>query len=164
MTDASAPESPKITPKAASIELNVLAPEVWLRATFAPKWFADTSHEATLQGGDARRREIVLAVCFIESYLLEWTRDEVLKGNFRALDDYFPADDREGITDRWKTVTKKLVADDRINARPDYLRSAAWADFIKLVRCRDGLVHARTGRPQTGDTPKMLSRHRPSTN
>jgi hypothetical protein len=154
MTDEPSSDSPRITPKSGSAGFDVSAPEVWLHATFAPKWFLDMSHEATLQGGDARRREIVFAVCFVESYLLEWTRDEPLKRDFRALDAYFPADDREGITGRWKTVTKNLLADGRIRAHPDYSRSAAWTDFIKLVRYRDGLVHARTGRPQTGDTPR----------
>jgi hypothetical protein len=154
VTDAPSSGSLRVTPKSGTAEFGVLAPEVWLLATFAPKWFADMSHEAALEGGDARRREIVFAVCFVESYLLEWTRDEPLKRDFRALDRYFPADDREGITSRWKTVTKDLLADGRIRAHPDHSRSAAWTDFIKLVGYRDGLVHARTGRPQTGDTPK----------
>ena len=125
----------------------------WLHATFAPAWFADATREARVTGPDARRREILFAVCFVESYLLEWVRDDVLKREFRAVDKYLPADDRQGITDRWKTVTKMLNADGRIAAHPDYLRSAVWRDFLRVVGFRDGLVHGRTGRPQTGDTP-----------
>jgi hypothetical protein len=142
------------SPAAASAGSAVSGPQVWLHQTFAPKWFADMSDEATQPGGDARRREIIFSVCFVESYLLEWTRDEPLNRDFGALDRYLPADDRKGIVDRWKRVTKRLLADDRIMAHPNYSRSAAWADFIKLVRFRDGLIHARTGRPQTGNMPR----------
>ena len=61
----------------------------WLHASFASKWFGDAHREAALEGGDARRREILLAVCFVESYLLEWTRDEALRRDYRALSRYF---------------------------------------------------------------------------
>jgi hypothetical protein len=92
-------------------------------------------------------------VCFIESYLSEWVRDEALHRAFKELDKYLPSDDRQGIIDRLKTVTKMLRDDGRILAHPDYGRSAAWREFIRLVRFRDGLVHGLTGRPRTADTP-----------
>jgi hypothetical protein len=107
-----------------------------------------------VSGPDARRREILFAACFVESYLLEWVRDYVLDHEFRVVDKYLPSDDRQGITERWKTVTKMLHADGRIAAQPDYLHSSAWRDFIRLVGFRDGLVHCRIGRPQTGETPR----------
>jgi hypothetical protein len=52
---------------------------VWLTASFAREWFNDAVHEART-GGDiqAKRREIVFAVSFAESYLFEWVRDQVL--------------------------------------------------------------------------------------
>jgi hypothetical protein len=96
----------------------------------------------------------LFAACFIESYLLEWTRDEALRGKLRLLDDYLPAHDRDGISERWKRVTKKLHKDGRISAPPNYKLSPAWAEFVKLVRYRDGLVHGRSGRPRTSNTPK----------
>ena len=51
---------------------------VWQNFRFAPDWFEDTRQEAGVSGTPARRREIVFAVCFIESYLYEWVLNEVL--------------------------------------------------------------------------------------
>jgi hypothetical protein len=53
--------------------------ELWLAASFASSWFRDALVEAQRSKGDidARRRGILFAVCFVESYLLEWTRDLV---------------------------------------------------------------------------------------
>ena len=49
--------------------------ELWRSASWASRWFADASREAHIGPDvDARRREIVFAVCFVESYLFEWTR------------------------------------------------------------------------------------------
>ena len=50
---------------------------------FAPDWLRDARSEAMLlEDIDSRRREIVFAVCFIESYLFEWVRDDVLCRNY----------------------------------------------------------------------------------
>jgi len=151
--DASPPESPILTPRTGT--LNIIGGEVrfWLHATFAPGWYSDAVREAAVSGADARRREILFAVCFVESYLLEWVRDEALHRDYKALDKYLPSDDRQGISERWKTVTKRLREDGLIPGHPDYGRASQWRDFIRLIRFRDGLVHGRTGRPQTTDTP-----------
>jgi len=125
---------------------------LWRSATFAPRWFEDAKREAAVVGIDARRREILFAVCFAESYFLEWVRDEVLKRKFAALDEYFPPDDGRGVLDRWKEVPKLLRTKGLIQAPPDYGRSF-WQDFTKLVDYRNGLVHARASRPQADHTP-----------
>src|SRR5919112_3743691 len=69
---------------------------VWLTYSFAPEWFEDALNEAK-RGADhnARRREIVFAVCCAESYLFEWVRDEIIgKSNMerlmKYLNKYFP--------------------------------------------------------------------------
>jgi hypothetical protein len=126
--------------------------DIWLAAVFAPKWFDDAAHEAASVGPDARRREIVFAVCFAESYLLEWVRRDVLK-DLRRLDDYFPPGDRRSVTDRWKEVPKQLHQDGLTRGHPDY-GQRFWADFMRLVDYRHGLVHGRASRPDKDDLPE----------
>jgi len=95
-----------------------------------------------------RRREITFAVAAVESYLLEWVRDEVLSRDFRRLDEYFPPNERRPIADKWKLVPKKLVDDGLLAAAPD-CSGATWRDFRILVDYRNGLIHARASRPET---------------
>ena len=56
--------------------------EIWLAYSFAPRWFADAVRELNtlLTDVDARQREILFSVAFGESYIVEWVRDEVLRG------------------------------------------------------------------------------------
>jgi hypothetical protein len=108
--------------------------------------------EAVQSGGDARRREILFAVCFAETYLVEWVRDEVLQRKFDGLKGYFPLDDDRGVIRRWKEVPKLLCAQKLIPAPPDYGRRI-WRDFTELVDYRNGLVHADASRPQADHTP-----------
>src|SRR5688572_8593570 len=72
-------------------------PTVWITSSFAPAWFQDALREARM-GTDhtARRSEIVFAVCFAESYLVEWVRDAVLKGRMEQLSTYFPPGEQIG--------------------------------------------------------------------
>lgn len=126
--------------------------DVWLAASFEPKWFDDAVREAVSIGPDARRREIVFAVCSAESYLLEWVRRDVLK-KIGRLNEYFPlGGDQGGVIDRWKRVTKKLHADGLTSGCPDYGQEF-WTNFRKLVEYRNGLVHARSSRPTKDDLP-----------
>src|ERR1700722_12245320 len=84
-------------------------PAEWLAtsivmADFARDWFDDARNEATKETAAARRREIVFAVCALESYLLEWARD-ILLSKFSAaellskLETYFPKGQKHPITD-----------------------------------------------------------------
>ncbi len=115
------------------------APEVWVHSSFARHWFEDALREArTGTDYNARRREIVFAVCFIESYLFEWVRDEALKRDFKRLRDYLPATDKRGIRERWKEVIKQLGKDGLLPATPDF-GLPYWEDFQTLVKFRDGL-------------------------
>ena len=149
------PRRQNITIKPGPIEVRLTPGTVtlWRSATFALHWFDDAKREATARGVDARRREIPFAVCFAETYLLEWVRDEVLKRKFAALDEYFPPDDRRGVIERWREVPKSLHAKGLIQAPPDYGKGRFWQDFTKLVDYRNGLVHARASRPQADHMP-----------
>lgn len=123
---------------------------IWRTFSFAPEWFRDAQQQAALQEHSARRREIVFAVCAAESYLLEWVRDSVLDRDFKALDKYFPPSDRRPIIDKWKDVPKRLQRDGLIPRAPD-LGGSTWSDFRRLVEFRNGLIHARSSRPETED-------------
>ena len=123
------------------------APGVWPLASFAQSWLRDAWLESSLGGPDHRRHEVLFSVCLVESYLFEWVRDAILRRDFRALSRYFPPGERRGIEQKIKQVMKELHADRRVKAVPSFA-TTRWADFLDLVRFRDGLVHASTGRPQ----------------
>jgi hypothetical protein len=131
---------------------------LWRDYSFAPEWFADAITEARSGPGHAhRRREILHAVCFVESYLFEWVRDDILQREFGGLDKYFPADDRRGIRERWKEVLKSLLDDHLLPTLPSFT-DPGWVDFITLVTYRDGLVHVKASRP---DTATLAEEQRP---
>jgi len=149
--------SEQITPGSGEMSLAGYAPPVWIASTFAPRWYADAIQEARVGvGRDARRREIVFAVCSAESYLVEWVRDSVLNREFDDLSKYFPAGKLEGILDRWKRVVKDLTADGRIS-KSQAFGGKVWQDFVELVEYRNGLVHGRSSRPATSGQPANLN-------
>jgi hypothetical protein len=121
--------------------------QAWAAASFAREWFTDARKEAKGLDRNARRREIVFAVCFMESYLIEWVRDQIAGLRIDMLTHYFPAVDQRGICERWKGVLKKLYADNRISAVPSFAGSS-WCNFVTLLKYRNGLVHARASRPE----------------
>jgi hypothetical protein len=126
---------------------------LWLTASFARQWYEDALAEVrpddTFQH---RRREILFAVCAVESYLLEWVRDEVLSRDFTALETYFPPGVHRPIKDRWKEVLNKLHSHGRISKYPDH-STRVWQDFVVLLTYRDGLVHAGVSRPEPDELP-----------
>lgn len=64
-----------------------------------------------------------------------------------------PAEDRRGVTERWKSIPKELVADDVIPEAP-HLEGPLGVEWQRLVDFRDGLVHANASRPQTTNLPE----------
>ena len=131
---------------------------VWLTYSFAPEWFEDALNEAkTGADHNARRREIVFAVCCAESYLFEWVRDEIIGKSdmerlMKYLNKYFPPERKMRVLDRWKFVTKQLWKDGFI-LEPDFSQDY-WGNFTKLVDMRNGLVHASASRPETAQQPQ----------
>lgn len=123
------------------------APGVWPLASFAQSWLRDAWLEASLDGPDHRRHEVLFSVCLVESYLFEWVRDAIVRRDFRALSRYFPPGERRGVEQRFKQVMKELHADGLVKAPPSF-GTTEWADFLDLVRLRDGLIHASISRPQ----------------
>ena len=130
----------------------------WRSTSFAPDWLIDALEETKKpHDRNTRRREIVFAVCFAESYLFEWTRDDALGRDFHLLKHYFPAQRKLGVEDRYKIVLKQLADDHRILSEPGWTQPF-WAEFLRLVNFRNGLVHGRASRP---DTPGLHDNERP---
>ena len=122
---------------------------LWVTYSFAPEWFNDAKAEVNTPPTPAsRRREILFAVCFAETYLYEWVRDQALQRDFSRLADFFPIQDRRGIRERWKEVTKKLAHEGLMPRAPDF-NDRYWHEFTRLVDYRDGLVHALASRPES---------------
>lgn len=127
---------------------------LWKYGTYAHAWFADAKREASLGNDQAQLREIIFAVCAVESYLFEWVRNDILNGEFRLLTHYFPVNQKPiGITERWKQVINHLHEDGTITGKPSFGESY-WEEFIELVDFRNGLVHGRASRPDTAGLPE----------
>ena len=138
-----------VRPAPVTVRVSTVAPTVWLTYSFAREWFEDARREArTDQDHHARRREIVFAVCFAESYLLEWIRDKVLKQDFQKLNTYFVPGKWQSVVDKWKDIPKQLLNDRLISDVPN-LGESYWQEWRKLVDYRNGLVHARASRPES---------------
>ncbi len=127
---------------------------IMMSAHFAQSWFEDALREAKiLDDVHARRREIVFAVCFAETYLFEWVRDEVVRGDVRKLNTYFQPGKFRRIEEKWKDIPKELAADSLIAAAPNQ-GDSNWQNFLEVVAFRHGLVHAAASRPHSGDLPQ----------
>jgi hypothetical protein len=142
--------SPVIVPLTGVVAMTgVGAPTVWLSANFAKYWYADAKSEAIGIGDtQRRRREITFSVAAVESYLLKWVRDEVLKRDFERLDTYFRPGERDSVTKKWKKTLKHLAFDGLIPSAPSFA-GKTWVNFCRVVEFRNGLIHARASRPQT---------------
>ena len=152
------PRKTIITPDTGSLSLIERTVELWATSSFARAWFSDAQREASITNdADARRREIVFAVCLAESYLFEWVRDEVLARRYAELNKYFLPRTRTSLLARYKNVTQALVKESKLLRKPDWERKL-WKDFQRLVTMRNGLVHATASRP---DSAKLLPEEKP---
>lgn len=152
----------EVMPKRGNIVFKTYPATIWLAFSFAPEWFKDAARESKEEGINARRREIIFAVCCVESYLVEWVRDGVLNrsyadasGNLLDYDDvttFFPLN-KVGIKERWKNVLKKLYEKDRLPSIPDFT-TTTWREFCELIDYRDGLIHATVSLPDTDALPE----------
>jgi hypothetical protein len=143
----------RIQPETGNYSLQGQHVGLWKYGTYAPAWFADAKREASLAEDQAQLREIIFAVCAIESYLFEWVRDEVLHGEFRLLLQYFPVNQKMGIQERWKQVIDQLHRDGTVAERPSF-GEYYWKEFTELVDFRNGLVHGGASRPDTAGLPE----------
>ena len=138
---------------------NGYPPTVWLSDNYAEDWYRDALAEARSGGGhDARRREIIFATCFTESFIFEWARDK-LDGN--EINDYFPPKRsskcdpryRRKLRDKWKEVPSELHQAGKIGVCPTLDLSRLGT----LIKYRDGLIHAAASRPATDTQPAKMN-------
>jgi hypothetical protein len=130
------------------------SPGFWITASFAQAWFRDTFVESQQEGPDHRRKEVLFAVCFVESYLFETVRDFVLRMKFSETTKYFPVDGpRRGIKRRCKEVFDRLYKNGKLTKAMKW-NDPFWVEFCRLVDMRDGLIHASISRPDKSDLPR----------
>ena len=139
-------------PASGPAEASGHTPRLWITGNFAEHWFRDAKEESGVRSDwNARRREILFAVCCAESYIVEWTRDIV--GNGATLDKYLLRGERRRertLLKKWKKIPRKLFSNGLISGVPDW-SDQLWCEWKRLVEMRNELVHARTARPYTGE-------------
>ena len=135
-----------ISPQSAGLQLTGYAPTVWISANFSEAWYRDTLREAQGQDADhSKRREIVFAASFLESYIFEWVRSICIDRTTA----YFPTKKFKPLKDKWKEIPEALHRDRLIPKLP----RLTLAPLGKLVEYRNGLVHARASRPSRTGLP-----------
>jgi hypothetical protein len=120
----------------------------WIYQSFAKAWFEDALNEVCHRIDiESRRREIIFAVAFAESYLVEWVRDDILEKDFKKFNHYFPINKKISAADKWKEIPKQLCKDNLLRETP-ILEATFWVNWIKLINYRDGFIHAVTSCPE----------------
>ena len=116
---------------------------LWTSDNYAEDWYRDAVAAARSGGDhDARRREIIFAICFAESFIFEWARRKL---KIKEIDEYFPPKNRRKLLDKWKEVPKRLDKAGKIKVQP----SLELSGLAHLLRYRHGLIHASASRPAT---------------
>ena len=138
-----------VNPGTLRLKAGVLSATIWSKQNFAESWFRNALNEAHGEDLDAKLREIVFAVCFAESYLVEWVRDEICRGSLGKLADYFPSGSKMGAMQKWKKIPKQVLP----NGIDWDGNKQYWRDWDKLVKFRNGLVHASVSRPHSASQP-----------
>lgn len=147
-------EKPKgiIVGVGSAMEYDIALPvTVWQSDNYAEDWYRDALAEARA-GGDhnERRREIIFAVGFAESFIFEWTRRKL---EIDEINDYLPSKPRfkndpryrREVAKKWKMVLQDLHEAGKIKIVPKLNRSR----LRELFRYRHGLIHASASRPAT---------------
>jgi len=103
------------------------------------------------------RREIIFAVAFAESYLFEWLRDDIFKGNYNKLLTYcnfYLFRKIHSPKEKWKEIPKKLYKDGLIPNIPKIENiKQEWDEFDKVIKYRNGLSHGASSIPQNLSQP-----------
>jgi hypothetical protein len=167
MSEPQKPEAIAIKGDDGTVDVSDTGAVIWTASKFAEDWFKDALQESREQDDhNARRREILFSVAFAESYLVEWIRDEVFKGDFQRFHKYYMSDrekhkDRKkdgkplfqrGVSEKFKEIPSDLHKSNLIAWPPDWSKN--FKEFRELVAYRDGLVHASSSRPESGGMPK----------
>jgi hypothetical protein len=125
-------------------------------ATIYRRWAEDWWHDLTRATSeadgssrgarDAKRREIIAASAFIETYLYEFVHDRLWKGQSEPLTVIFPDDDRRDLTTRWNEAIRELHGRGLLAHRPD-VGGPHGEEWKRLLAFRGWLLHANASRP-----------------
>ncbi|MCH8988210.1 MAG: hypothetical protein IIA92_05315 [Chloroflexi bacterium] len=131
-----------VQPKPIKAKASVVSPSIWQSANFAESWYRDALKESVAGGADARRREILFATCFLESYIFEWARRNL---QIEEVNNFLISKPRRmrSLLTKWKKIPQELFEADKLNTKP-VLDVSGLDDLIKH---RNGLVHAHASRP-----------------
>lgn len=142
-------------------QFEVHSATAYITQDYAPDWWEDALKSVPDGAGDAgaMRRQIVFAVCALESWFFEWVRDDVLEDATQS-SVLFADITARGLPNRIKCVLGEMHSRGRLDAEPGYGESDAWQDLHELLRHRNGLVHALASRPR-GDIPEEAEGPRP---
>jgi len=142
-----------ITPSPATFQGAGQDPKIYKSDSFAEEWFHDALREAGIDKDlQARRREIIFASCFAESYIFEWTRQKI---QIEEIDHHFPPSPLSTLKDKWKSIPKKLFETRKIPVDP----CVKLDGLGTLIKYRNGLVHASASR-SVEDLPDEMKTHR----
>jgi hypothetical protein len=128
-------------------------------ATPAERWYRDTAHEAAgTHGHNSKRKEIICAASFLESYIFEWARSLAVD----RLDEYFPPMPRFQIDPRfkrslkkkWKQIPAELYADKIIPMCPQLKLSP----LGRLEKYQQALIHTKASRRVTVGVAQKAAR------
>lgn len=134
----------------------------WKNYRHAPDWYADTKGETEQLGYDARRREIVFAVCLAEAYIVEWVLTDVTK---RQMDDWqqFLSDlfsrrspHELGLREKWEEIPRLAGEKLSISGQPDF-GGPHGEEWKRLTNYRNGLIHALASLPHVAGEPSPLT-------
>ncbi len=144
-----------------STDWTLQPPTAWQASNFAEAWLRDAVEQTLTDDVNARRKEIIFAVCFAESYLFEWARMRLMP---TEVNKYFPTDShdskyRRSLLKKWVEVPRELASDGIIRERPTLDVSDLW----RLVNYRNGLVHAEASRQEPIGGPPIESKAFPTT-
>jgi hypothetical protein len=126
--------------------------KIWAAAVLAPAWYEDALREAAIRDWGARRREIILSVCFAETYLYEFVRDTFIQQP-NEIYEFFPIDDRRGVYDYMpmpaaqnpETTTflsrRNLVSKTSANCRKVGQSIRLWSVLCDSTRHRSSRFH-----------------------
>ena len=130
----------------------VSSPTIFVAENYAEDWYKDALAEVNDSANkNNKRREIVFAACFLETYLYEWVRNHGT--NF--LEKYFVKDIggkyfAGSLKDKWKYIppdlAKKLVVTKDLKLDLSGLGT--------LINLRNGFIHAKASKLYNSSTKK----------
>lgn len=145
-----------ITLKAGKLNITGKKINLLVTSSFAPSWYKDALNEG-LTGKDrnSRQREILFAVCFAETYIFEWVRDNVFKTDSDGLIKCFAG---KGLKEKWK-VLNSLSDDKKIKGKIDFGKNINWQKFCGLIKLRNALVHASMSIPESSSPSDFIKQY-----